>query len=175
MITIRKARPLEYTRIGQLMVDVYAALDGFPKPEEQPRYFDMLANVGRLTEKPGIALLVATDETEAIAGALIFVGDMAHYGSSGPGTGETDAAGFRLLAVDPRFRGRGIGRQLALECIRRARELGKKHVIIHSTKAMSTAWAMYERMGFTRDSELDFNQGDLEVFGFRFKLEETPD
>jgi hypothetical protein len=41
---------------------------------------------------------------------------------------------------------------------------------LHTTKAMPRAWAMYERMGFQRYVEIDFQQGSLEVFGFRLDL-----
>jgi hypothetical protein len=29
---------------------------------------------------------------------------------------------------------------------------------------------MYERLGFVRSEDLDFMQGDLEVYGFRLRL-----
>ena len=56
---IREAKEEEFGPLGQLMVSVYSNLDGFPKPEEQPHYYDMLANIGRMTQKPGARLLVA--------------------------------------------------------------------------------------------------------------------
>ena len=36
--------------------------------------------------------------------------------------------------------------------------------------AMKTAWKMYEKIGFKRSEELDFMQGNLQVFGFRLDL-----
>jgi hypothetical protein len=41
---------------------------------------------------------------------------------------------------------------------------------MHTTRAMERAWAMYERLGFERLAEIDFQQGALEVFGFRLRL-----
>ena len=41
---------------------------------------------------------------------------------------------------------------------------------IHSTESMKIAWGMYERLGFSRYEEIDFNQGELEVFGFKLDL-----
>ena len=38
---------------------------------------------------------------------------------------------------------------------------------------METAWRMYEKTGFVRSPDLDFKQGELEVFGFRLKLSEA--
>jgi hypothetical protein len=46
---LREARQEEYKQLGQLMVSVYSTLDGFPKQDEQPRYYEMLVNIGQLT------------------------------------------------------------------------------------------------------------------------------
>ncbi len=167
---VRNARPAEYAEIGRLMVDVYSGLKGFPKPDEQPRYYAMLANIGEQTLKPGTELLVASGPDDRVAGAVVYYNDMQHYGSGGTATGEKNAAGFRLLAVDPLVRGRGIGKLLTLACISKTKEQGIPQLIIHTTKAMQTAWAMYEKMGFRRSADLDFLQGELPVFGFRLQL-----
>jgi len=60
---------------------------------------------------------------------------------------EENAAGFRLLAVDPAIRGEGIGRLLANECINKARENKLGQVIIHTTMAMQTAWKCMSKWG----------------------------
>ena len=145
-------------------------LDGVPKETEQPDYFRALANVGAFTHKPGTALLVAVSGENKIAGALVYFDNMIYYGSGGTATKEENASGFRLLAVDPSSRGQGIGRMLAGECVNRARVKNHKHLIIHTTMAMQTAWRMYENMGFKRSADLDFKQGDFPVFGFRLLL-----
>ena len=36
---------------------------------------------------------------------------------------------------------------------------------------MQVAWKMYEDMGFRRSADLDFMQGKLPVFGFRFNID----
>ena len=169
--TIRNAKPREFTEIGKLMVQVYAELEGFPKQDEQPAYYEMLANIGELTKKPGTELLVAVSEDGRIAGGVVYFGDMQYYGSGGTATMEKNAGGFRLLAVAPEARGRGIGKLLTNECIRKTKEKNRSQVIIHSTKAMQTAWKMYESIGFKRSEDLDFLQGELPVFGFRLMLE----
>lgn len=168
--TIRNADPSEFEEIGRLMVSVYSQLDGFPKESEQPDYFRALANVGAFTHKPDTALLVAVSGDNKIAGALVYFDNMMYYGSGGTATEEKNASGFRLLAVDPSNRGQGIGRMLAEECVRRAREKKHRQLIIHTTMAMQTAWRMYENMGFKRSADLDFKQGDFPVFGFRLLL-----
>ncbi|MCG2611716.1 GNAT family N-acetyltransferase [Flavobacterium sp. SM15] len=166
--TIRNARPEEFEAIGQLMVKVYSALEGFPKPHEHPKYFEMLANVGELTGKPQTEILVAVSSEDIIAGAVVYFGDMQYYGSAGTAPQEKNAAGFRLLAVDNNFRGEGIGKSLTLACIEKAKNQQLPQIIIHTTNAMKPAWKMYEAIGFKRSEDLDFLQGDLQVFGFRY-------
>ena len=166
-ITIRNANPEEFEAIGKMMARVYAQLDGFPKEEEQPAYYQMLYNIGEFTKKPGVELLVAALPDGNIAGAVVFFSDMQHYGSGGTATQEKNAAGFRLLAVDTIARGKGIGKLLTQSCIQKTKDLGLSQIIIHSTKAMQTAWRMYEGLGFVRSEDLDFMQQELPVYGFR--------
>jgi GNAT superfamily N-acetyltransferase len=168
--TIRNANPNEFTELGQLMVQSYAQLEGFPKPHEQPKYYTLLANIGEFTTKPGAELLVAVSAEGKIVGGVVYFSDMQYYGSGGTATQEKHSAGFRLLAVSSQSQGKGIGKLLATECIRKAREKGLTQMIIHTTQAMQTAWKMYEGMGFKRSNDLDFMQGELAVYGFRLKL-----
>lgn len=151
------------------MIEVYSSLDGFPSADEQPAYYQMLANIGEITEKPGVKLLIASRNRE-ILGAVVFFGDMSQYGSGGTATKEKNACGFRLLAVNPDARGNGVGRQLVQACIDLGSNQGHEQVVIHSTKAMQVAWAMYEKMGFERSDDLDFIQEELPVYGFRLNL-----
>jgi len=167
---VRNAKPGEFEEIGKLMVKVYSLLEGFPKESEQPDYYKTLANIGEFTNKPGTELLVAVSPDDKIAGGVVYFSDMKHYGSGGTATKEQDAAGFRLLAVDPLTRGKGIGKLLVNECIRKAKDKNFSQVIIHSTEAMKTARKMYENIGFKRSEDLDFMQGELPVLGFRLSI-----
>lgn len=168
--TIRNANPSEFEEIGKLLIRVYSALEGFPKENEQPNYYKMLANIGDFTKLPETELLVAADENNSILGAVVYFNDMQYYGSGGIATQEKDSAGFRLLGVDATARGKGIGKLLTLECLRKANLNKRKQLIIHSTLAMQTAWKMYESIGFKRSEDLDFMQGELPVFGFRYQF-----
>lgn len=173
MFTIRNARPDEYDQIGRMLVDVYSALNDFPKPAEQPEYYKMLLNVGLLTAKPGTEILVALNDLAQIAATVVYFSDMSNYGSGGTATQEPNAAGFRLLAVGNQSRGLGVGKLLTLECIRKARAAGKKTLVIHTTSAMMRAWKMYSMLGFSRSPDLDFIQGKMPVFGFRYNVREV--
>ena len=169
-LIIRNANTDEFAAIGQLMVDVYSRLEGFPKQDEQPEYYNLLRNVGEFTKRPGTELLVAVNEEDELLGAVVFFTEMQYYGSGGTATQEPNACGFRLLSVKPQAQGEGIGKRLTEECIARAKSRNTAYLIIHTTKAMMTAWKMYEKMGFRRSFNLDFMQGELPVFGFRLKL-----
>src|ERR1700752_3607644 len=162
--TVRNAKPEEFKKIGKLMVQVYSQVEGFPKESEQPDYYKNLANIGEFTNKPETELLVAVSSDGNIAGAVVYFGDMKYYGSGGTATKEQNAAGFRLLAVDPLTRGLGIGKLLTNECIRKAQEKKVHQLIIHTTMSMQTAWKLYEGLGFKRSEDLDFMQEKLPVY-----------
>jgi len=168
--TVREVKPEEFTVVGNLMVEVYSQIDGFPKKKEQPNYYNTLNNIGEFTLKPKVKVFVAVSGNNSIDGAVVYFGDMQYYGSGGSATKETNAAGFRLLAVSNKTRGKGVGKLLTNYCINLAKKENKKELIIHSTKSMQIAWSMYEKLGFKKSSNLDFEQVDLKVFGFRLRL-----
>jgi GNAT superfamily N-acetyltransferase len=169
-IEIRNATPAEYAQIGKLMVHAYSNLPGFLTPQEHPGYYNLLANIGEITQKPGTEILVALSSEKNLLGAVVYFNDMQNYGSGGTATQEKKSSGFRFLAVADEARGKGVGKLLTRECIRKANEKNHTQVIIHTTLAMQTAWKMYEQIGFKRSEDLDFMQGELKVFGFRYKL-----
>jgi len=167
---IRLARAEELAALGHLVADAYAALPGMPTPEEQPGYYAMVRDAPARAHNPAIKILAAVSPAGGLVGSADFIEDMAHYGSGGTAATRKNASGIRLLAVAPGARGRGIGNALTLECIARARTLERASVVLHTTRAMQTAWRMYEAIGFRRSPDLDFRQGELEVFGFELDL-----
>jgi GNAT superfamily N-acetyltransferase len=169
-LSIRDLRRSEFNALGRLMVAAYSSLEGFPTPEEQPHYYEMLADIGRFVGKKDARVLVAESADGELIGGVVYFGDMAEYGSGGTATAIGNASGIRLLGIAPRFRGLGAGKALTRACIDLARERGHSQVILHTTQAMRIAWALYERLGFTRSEDLDFLQAGLPVFGFRLLL-----
>jgi GNAT superfamily N-acetyltransferase len=117
-------------------------------------------------------VLVAVAGDGALAGGVVYFGDMTQYGSGGIATTIPNASGIRLLGVDPRFRGAGVGKALTNACIQLARDAGHREVILHTTAPMQVAWKMYERLGFVRAEELDFQQEGYPVLGFRMPIRE---
>lgn len=168
---VRDLAPSEAGPLGRLLVRAYSGLEGFPKPAEQPEYYAMLANVESFLGKPATRILVAVAGDGALAGGVVYFGDMTHYGSGGLATRVRMASGIRFLGVDPPLRERGFGKALVKACIELARKQGHRQVILHTTQAMPVARGMYERLGFMRSANLDFSQLGIHVFGLKLNLE----
>jgi GNAT superfamily N-acetyltransferase len=63
---------------------------------------------------------------------------------------------MRLLAVLPQWRDRQLGALLITTCEHRARGEGFAAITLHTTVLMQTAKSMYERRGYVRFPQLDF-------------------
>ncbi len=68
-----------------------------------------------------------------------------------------DEGEFRMLAVNPAVRGRGVGQALVELCLQRSRELGYAGVRMSSMDRMTSAHRVYERLGFVRAPEDDWS------------------
>ncbi|KAF1081737.1 MAG: hypothetical protein GQF41_2077 [Candidatus Rifleibacterium amylolyticum] len=172
---IRQAVPADYSALGKLTVEVYKQLPGMPSESEQREYYAMLGDVEGRATKDFTEILVAVNENQKVLGGVTYINDMRGYGSAEFNSNNMRASAIRLLAVSPEARGAGIGKALTGECIRRAVESGHTRVFLHTTKAMSVAWGMYERLGFRRQPEFDFMQGSLQVYGFILELDRKED
>ena len=128
---------------------IVAAYEAIPGGHMTDDYADELSAVAR--RAAGAEVLVAV--TDHVLGSVTFVPD-----ASSPWAEllEDDEAGIRMLAVLPAAQGRGVGRLLLDACVDRARALGRRAIMLHTTPWMTTAQRMYERAGFVRFEERDW-------------------
>ncbi len=164
-MNIRNARIEELDEVAQVISAAYHQYSAIIPPEQWQPYLNNLIDVrGRLDK----AELIVAEEDGRILGAVTFFPD----GAASTEEGWTeDYSGIRILAVPPDARGRGLGRILTEEGIRRSRELGVRYVGLHTTEFMAVAKAMYERMGFERIPEFDFKPApQVVVMAYRLEL-----
>ena len=145
MIAVRVARPDEYARVGELTV---AAYRGLPVDHLWGGYeHEIMDTATRATDSD----ILVGDVDARLVGSVTYVSEHTSSWSEWTLPGE---AQFRLLAVDPAARGRGVGEVLVRACLDRARAAGQP-LIIHTTPWMETARRMYERLGFVRRPDRD--------------------
>lgn len=161
---IRPARPEEYARIGEITVAAYTAIEESGNPVIDD-YMDELRDVASRARDAEV--LVAVDEEDLVLGAVTLVLDAA---SPLAEFDEPHAASFRMLAVATEAQGRGVGKLLTRHCVARAKESGARTVLIHSRHTMKAARRLYEKMGFTRHEEIDFDVEGVKIDGFRLDL-----
>ncbi|MGY1722017.1 GNAT family N-acetyltransferase [Blastococcus sp. SYSU DS0533] len=144
-VSIEPAVPADHDRIAALTVQVY--VDGGLASAGYAAELADVAGRARVAE-----LLVARDGSGELVGSVAFV--------PGGDVGEVlecpDEAGFRMLVVDPRAQGRGVGAALVRACLARARAAGRRRVVISTGTRMTAAHRLYARLGFTRLPERDW-------------------
>ena len=144
---IRPAEPDELAMVGELTLAAYLA-DGHLRADD-PYAAELRAADQRAAEAD---LVVAATPDGRLLGTVTFTLPGTPWAEvSRPGEAE-----FRMLAVAPEHRGKGVGSALAQWCVDRAREQGCTAVALSSLTTMDTAHRMYERMGFARAPERDW-------------------
>ena len=116
------------------------------------------------------AQIVAEDGGRIVGSVLLY---RAGTAIARPGGGSLALASpeVRLLAVAPAARGKGVGDALMHECVARSRASGAASLTLHTTDMMQAAVRLYERMGFVRAPEIDFQPAPgIVVKGFRLDL-----
>lgn len=159
----------ELAAIGEITVQAYT-VDGHSSPG-QP-YAEELADTARRARDA--QLLVAVDEHDQPLGTVTLVP---------PGTPFAEIATqgeleFRMLAVRPDARRRGVAAMLLRAVVDHARSGGYRRVVLSSLAEMTAAHRLYERFGFRREPGRDWRpdgpgtryDGRLSLFAFTLDL-----
>jgi ribosomal protein S18 acetylase RimI-like enzyme len=149
-ILIRPVTPAEYDTVGEITAQAYLR-DGLLDFGESDAYLEELRDVAKRAAAAEVLVAVAE---ERVVGGVTFVpsgGPMADI--AGPGEAE-----IRMLAVAREARRRGAGEALVRACVDRARATpGCVRVVLSSQPTMHSAHRVYERLGFVRTPERDWN------------------
>ena len=158
---LRPVRAEELAAVGQLTAAVYVG-DGFVGASDG--HVDLLADTARRAREAEVWVAV---DGEQLLGSVTFVAP----GSPFREIARDDEGEFRMLAVDPAARGRGVGQALVELCVRRSRELGYVGVRMSTMDRMTSAHRVYQRLGFARVPEDDWSPEpgvSLLAYGVRF-------
>ncbi|MGH2699434.1 MAG: GNAT family N-acetyltransferase [Actinomycetota bacterium] len=177
-ITIRNAQDEETDEIAAVLEAAYAeympSADAPLSEQERAAWTEYGADIIDVRARLDHSELIVAEDNGQVLGAVTFYPP--HSGVHYPTEVEQQEfppewAAFRLLGVHPDARGRGIGRVLTEECLRRAADRGAPAVGLHTLSRMETASRMYARMGWVRAPEWDFHpMPNLRVEAYRLDL-----
>lgn len=146
-LSIRPATDREWPEAGRITLAAYRAA-GFI--DDDSEYAHELADTaGRAATTH---LLVAIDDG-ALVGTATLITDLTSPYAEIAQPGEAE---LRMLAVDPAHQSAGIGRALVEECLRGSAAAGCTRLVLSSRPEMTTAHRLYQRLGFTRSPERDW-------------------
>ncbi len=143
---IRPAEESDLEAIGEVTVAAYTEFTLGPADP----YIDHLRDAA---SRAAQAQLWVADDEGAVVGTVTRCPPGSPWREvSEPGEGE-----FRMLAVAPEARGRGVGEALARHVLDLCASDGEETVVMSSLREMTAAHRIYERLGFRRLPERDWS------------------
>jgi ribosomal protein S18 acetylase RimI-like enzyme len=164
-IVVRPAREDEWAAAGAITVAAYQVDRHIDS--HTGGYADTL--VDTRTRAREAELLVAVNDGDTVLGTVT----VARPGTPYAEVSRDGEVEFRMLAVSPSARGRGVGEALVRAVIVRARELGARRLVMSSSEHMTTAHRLYQRLGFQRRPDRDWRPVpgvDVTALGFSLEL-----
>jgi ribosomal protein S18 acetylase RimI-like enzyme len=166
-LIVRAALPGEYPDAGRITAEGYHADDLLRRPDGliDNKYEARLADADRRAREA--ELMVAVDDGKVL-GTVTWCPPTSPLRELAT---RPDQAEFRMLAVAPAGRRRGVGRALVYACLDRARAESMHEVLLSSLPQMTAAHALYREFGFVRAPELDHSpKAQVHLWAFRLSL-----
>ncbi len=150
-VIVRACGDADWDAVLSLLRDVYAG-EGYVPPDHAHRSYTR----ERLTA--GGLVLVACDASTVLGVVVLAFPGGPLSSIAAPGEAE-----FRMLAVSPSGRGRGIGELLVKSCIEHASlaPFSAEKLVLWTQPSMTAAQRLYERLGFARVPERDGDRPPL--------------
>lgn len=148
-IVIRQAEPGEYEVVGEITARAYLQGGFLAFGDEDDWYFRELKDVAKRAADGEV--LVAVHEDRILGGVTYVPAPGPMSDLARPGEAE-----IRMLAVDHAARGQGAGEALVRACVDRARQAGRTGVVLCTQPTMTAAHRLYERQGFIRRPDRDW-------------------
>ncbi|MDN4174273.1 GNAT family N-acetyltransferase [Nocardioides sp. SOB77] len=148
---LRRATPQDLEAAGAVTVAAYA---DFVLGPEDP-YVERLRDAAQRDREA--ELWVAVEEDPAHRDRVLGTVTLCPPGSPWREISREGEGEFRMLAVDPAARGRGVGAALVDLVLEHHRAAGATAVVMSSLTTMTGAHRLYARAGFVRLPERDFS------------------
>jgi predicted N-acetyltransferase YhbS len=159
---LRRARPEDYPAIGAVTVAAYEPL----LSTTESSYVERLRNAEARDHEAELWVAVGPDDRDVLGTVTL-----CREGSPWREIGVADEGEFRMLAVAPHAQGQGVGELLVRHVLDRFREEGAVAVVLSSTPGMVAAHRLYERLGFGRCPERDWEpMPGVELVAYRLEL-----
>lgn len=166
-LKLEVAKEHEWGEVLSVIQDAYAEFEGDSDEEFWKGYQRSIEKT--ILEDDSVIRIVAKDRTsdgDKIVAAVLYC--LPHERQLGNAVVKNPFPEFRLLAVPPQSRNRGLAGLLIEHCEAMAREAGSPTITLHTTVLMQTAKNMYERRHYIRYPEIDFEPvPGFIVWGYR--------
>lgn len=162
---LRAARPDELNEVAEVISAAYQQFGSLLSEEFLASFHEDVRSVlsADHTQK------IVAEHGGRLVGAIVMYPDARRYGERFP----SNWAALRLLSVLPESRRLGVGRALMEECLRRGREQGATHIVLHTLPFMTEAIILHESVGFVRSAHLDAQlTPEVKVLGYLLQLED---
>ena len=147
---VRDAVPADYPAIRGVVIAAYRQYADLIARDIFSPY---LADVLDLERHASHGRLLVVEADDQVRGFAAFYPDASVQGFGWP----PGWASGRALAVHPAARGLGVARVLLASCERLAQDSGAPVFAFHTASFMTSAIALYERLGYRRAPEFDFD------------------
>lgn len=158
-VRLRDAAPSDLAAIRALTRSAYAQYEQVMSPPAWGA-LSRAVEMGLSATDAGIHRIVAEHEGRLVGSVMLFPPASSAYGDMAD---MSSWAELRLLAVAADARGLGVGRALVEECAHRAHDMGARELGLHTSRSMAGAIRLYQRMGFERVPEQDFQPEGAEL------------